>query len=113
VRYTVGGVIPVYVVEDVGKAALELELESFGKLKALGEPQRKVKRLGADECPHARVAETANRRTRTLELVTGTSECRLARADESARVPPMLLSWVRKVGDQKSVVEGKQDKNRR
>jgi len=40
-----GGVIPVYLIDDVGKAALELEPESFGKLKALGEAQREIKRF--------------------------------------------------------------------
>src|SRR5262249_30266903 len=70
VSHTVGGVVPVYVVGCVGKAAFELELESVGKLKGLGEHQREIHRLGANERPHTRVAKAADRRrTRTIELI--------------------------------------------
>ena len=53
-------IIKVWVVGDIGKAALELQLKSFCELEILREPQGKINRPRANQRPHASVAKAAN-----------------------------------------------------
>jgi hypothetical protein len=53
-------IIEVWVVGDIGKAALELQLKPLRELEVFSEPQGEVNGSGANERPHAGVAKTAN-----------------------------------------------------
>jgi hypothetical protein len=52
----------VWVVGDIGEAALELEQNSLSDLEVLGEPQGEVNGSGANQRPHASVAKAASSR---------------------------------------------------
>jgi hypothetical protein len=53
-------IIEVYVVGEIGKAGLELQLKPLRELEVLGEPQGEVNGSGPNQRPHASVAKAAN-----------------------------------------------------
>ena len=56
----VAWIIPVWVVGEVGKAALELQLNPLCDLEILGEPEGEVDGSGANQRPHGSVAKATN-----------------------------------------------------
>ena len=53
-------IIEVWVVGEIGKAALELQLNPLCEFEILGEPQGEVNCSGANKRPHAGVAKAAS-----------------------------------------------------
>src|SRR6266496_3434581 len=56
----VARIIEVWMVREIGKAALELQLKPLGELEILGQPQGEVNCSGANQRPHAGIAKAAN-----------------------------------------------------
>ena len=53
-------IIEVWMVREIGKAALELQLKPLRELEILGEPEGEVNCSGAYKRPHVSVAKAAN-----------------------------------------------------